>query len=665
MSEFNWNDHPVVTPILSEEETSKLESFARGAEQGVTFGFGDELNARLESLITGKPYEQARDESRAAFKKSEEDNPLTTLAGNIGGALVVPVPGAAGATTVARLAKIGAGGGALAGLGVSEADLTKGDIGGAAKDIVEGAGTGAAVGGALGIAGKALKGATNIWKDTKLAEEISDTFKFSKTDESFGTKSGLESKAKELKLGTEDYTGKITDIKKSINDQYELAKQTAIQRGETYSFDKFRNDIKSQLDAVPIKDESYVKGRQQIENIVDAIGQVEKKQISVPMTDIEKADEAMNALQGTVGKARVTSDEAIAKLAKKYATNEDGILDTKKEKILFDRFKEIYIKNYNPSFGVDIDPVTGEKFAKAQFTTPAGDLKVKAKPLGDTMRTETVETVGRPDITPELAGSLINKGEDVFSAYKQGGNTPNSSIAEIGLNLKKFGKEQSQDAVQGDIAREMRNQFGDITSKLGLNFEGKSLDDVKTAKEQFNKTLYNTLLGGAKGEETGFATLSFNEANDIVKDMADKGYIKGIDISKTAEKLKDLSKQIILMRKMRTEGTLGTTMQTHLTSPWSATGKALQLASGIGKVSGKMERSAAGKAKGVVADVMRYATLNPEAMEQLAIKLEGQKSPYANVIRGLANQPEQKRKAVIFSLMQQPGFRIAVGADEE
>ena len=76
---------------LSESESSEpgmFESFLRGGEQGLTFGFGDEINAALESLSTGKSYEQAVQESREKFKQAEEANPWTTAGGNLAGALI-------------------------------------------------------------------------------------------------------------------------------------------------------------------------------------------------------------------------------------------------------------------------------------------------------------------------------------------------------------------------------------------------------------------------------------------------------------------------------------------------------------------------------------------------------------------------------------------------
>ncbi|MFN9914626.1 MAG: hypothetical protein ACK53L_18710, partial [Pirellulaceae bacterium] len=49
------------------EDISKTESFLRGAAQGASFGFADELTAKTESLLSDKEYEQALAESREAY----------------------------------------------------------------------------------------------------------------------------------------------------------------------------------------------------------------------------------------------------------------------------------------------------------------------------------------------------------------------------------------------------------------------------------------------------------------------------------------------------------------------------------------------------------------------------------------------------------------------
>ena len=154
--------------IISDEEMTKMEadapseidSAARGALQGATMGFADEISGATEALWNvakgdprtfGELYRTYRDESRKNFKTAEEANPKSYMAGNVGGAIATAaIPGMGGAS-IGKLALQGA----AQGLGSSEADLTEGEVGQALKDTAVGAGTGAAIGGA----GKVLSAA--------------------------------------------------------------------------------------------------------------------------------------------------------------------------------------------------------------------------------------------------------------------------------------------------------------------------------------------------------------------------------------------------------------------------------------------------------------------------------------------------------------------------
>ena len=138
---------PPATP-----EISKTESAIRGGAQGLSMGFADEATARLESILKNKPYEEALQESRSAYKQAQEANPITYTGSEIvGGIAPTFIPGIGQAVTGAKLGKlatIGAGTGALSGLGYSEGK----DIGEVARDV----GIGGALGGALPVIGSKL-----------------------------------------------------------------------------------------------------------------------------------------------------------------------------------------------------------------------------------------------------------------------------------------------------------------------------------------------------------------------------------------------------------------------------------------------------------------------------------------------------------------------------
>lgn len=149
---------------------SKTESFLRGAGQGASLGFADELTGALESLVSDKTYKQARDESRANYKAAEEENPMTYLGGNIGGGLLTPIPGIGAAKGVGQVALKAAQLGAVGGLGASEKDITDPAI---LEEMAKGAAIGGTLGGGAAAIGKGVKalGGTTIGKAFQQGKE--------------------------------------------------------------------------------------------------------------------------------------------------------------------------------------------------------------------------------------------------------------------------------------------------------------------------------------------------------------------------------------------------------------------------------------------------------------------------------------------------------------
>ena len=157
------NEQPTPTSP-SDKKRTPLQSGLIGMAQGATFGFGDEAVARLESIRSGRPYEEVLQESRAMFRGASEQNPVSYIGGEIAGgiapALVTPVTAPRGlaqaAVPLARSVGLGAGTGALSGLGYSDGE-TAGEI---ARDV----GIGGALGGALPVVGRGIAKATQSLK---------------------------------------------------------------------------------------------------------------------------------------------------------------------------------------------------------------------------------------------------------------------------------------------------------------------------------------------------------------------------------------------------------------------------------------------------------------------------------------------------------------------
>jgi hypothetical protein len=157
---------------------SVLESVVRGAKQGGSMGFGDEITAGLEAAFTPKTYEQARDEERRADKAAQASHPIAYGAGEVGGGVataLIPGGGLLGAakgaglgTRIAVNAARGAGAGIVSGFGNTE----KTDIPGMVQDAAKSGLVGAVTGGVLGTAGEELVRGAPKRVDERLIQTI-------------------------------------------------------------------------------------------------------------------------------------------------------------------------------------------------------------------------------------------------------------------------------------------------------------------------------------------------------------------------------------------------------------------------------------------------------------------------------------------------------------
>ena len=187
-------------------DVSPIESGVMGAAKGASFGFAPAIAGGLEaagSMIgvrglggkfsdtrlesdeedkqsLGDIYRGARDAKKNDYKEAHEANPAIFTTGEIGGAVATSfAPGMGflnagkGASAAAVIGK-GALQGGIYGLGDSDADLTKGEFGDAARDVAKGA----ALGGAgAGVIHGGMKGAGYVGEkiaNTKTWQAIED-----------------------------------------------------------------------------------------------------------------------------------------------------------------------------------------------------------------------------------------------------------------------------------------------------------------------------------------------------------------------------------------------------------------------------------------------------------------------------------------------------------
>lgn len=154
-------------------DVSKFESALRGGAQGLSLGSADEGSAAIRAVKDyllnkfeqgesgyGDIYRRLRDESREKDRLAREANPKTFMGSQVAGAILPAAAatiGTKGAALPAVAGRLGAMG-VAEGLGHSEADLTKGEIGQGAQD--------AALGGLVGLATPVVaKGAGTVAKN--------------------------------------------------------------------------------------------------------------------------------------------------------------------------------------------------------------------------------------------------------------------------------------------------------------------------------------------------------------------------------------------------------------------------------------------------------------------------------------------------------------------
>ena len=216
LNEYVSNLKPSSQPTPStpsDKQRSPLQSAMIGASRGATFGLADEAIARLESIRSGRPYEDVLQEARGMYKSASEQNPTSYLAGEIGAGVAAPIGQAATGAKLGRLAIAGAGTGALSGLGYSEGE-TAGEV---ARDV----GIGGLLGGSLPVLGRGI--AKGVQSLKPIADEAVKTSLTGFTGKTRAFLDQIEKNPTQVKRIEEKFAGDIQqeilpEINAKIND---------------------------------------------------------------------------------------------------------------------------------------------------------------------------------------------------------------------------------------------------------------------------------------------------------------------------------------------------------------------------------------------------------------------------------------------------------------
>ena len=514
-----------------ELSVSAGEALARGAAQGVTFGFGEELSAGVGALLPTatdveldrnllERYRAIRDQLRKENIEAQEQRPGTFLAGEVAGAIPTSL-GAVGATrgiirTADMLRKLGAGKkltsvgkyaipaaieGGIYGAGVSEAELTEtspikslGEIGELAKDIALPATVGAVAGPALPAAAKAAKKGLDITK-AGIEEAAKVGKSFAEDKPFFGAlRAGLRGKAIYSRPKVEQLLKEPTEklayeLAKEVSDLGERVSKPAAQKIE----DAYRKTLEEAGKNLRLKGEEFSTF---IKNKLDEHGKIiertlkeaEEAGTTVDISDILKTTKKNIedlVLTDQVSKAR----------AKELTNlfNQNLFDEIKTERKLTEMFRLTPKKELTPI--LSREEIIGKEMTPDQ-------LKEVAKYAG-----KRSEVISKPKVAKEIVTEL--PGEKQLEKVVTEELITREPIKEVPIK----------------IARAIKNTLGDVSSPRQQQLEGELKVVAGQAYSEIKKSLDNIFANRSD-------YMAANQGYSAVKDLLEMAGEKKIDIDR-------------------------------------------------------------------------------------------------------------------------------------
>lgn len=731
--------------LAATEQPSQLEAAGRGAIQGATLGFGEEIGAAirtpiellmekvkglvgseaplkvketlagdtsdLSSLYEGKSpeavdqmlqdqgftgavegqsakekYQELRGRVREANTAAREANPGTYLAGELAGGIA---PGflSGGAATVASTAKTGLGKaalkgagygaaqGAVAGLGYSDADLTEGDVSGAALDTLIGAGTGVIVGGALPVAGKALK---STYEGTKkgagwLGERIpfADSMK---TAGKFGFQ-GKDLNVKELDKELNRLSKEVFDNIKADKEVNNLKKGMKLLDEKGYTINS-KQSIQEAIDDMKI---IYQKSNLKNEDIAilkkleDLVREDSRQALKMAEKAKKNAIKKQIESQSKIQQAIIKGEKEMAKVEAR--TGDELKMLTDKEMLM--EGMEIPLDTKN---GV-IAGATG-KFKKPDSVLPSGEV-VPGKTYNKTSLSDATEyqpeimqlegTGGRPiNITKDLGSGKVSAivGDIEESLYK---NKDGISFEEN----KKFIDELEMVISGGDfkdpiiqraaaLKKQLTNLADDVIDSSGdtsLIAKRKRHSDIFSAEEllktkdrlspkmDINDMLVESKISSKLGFEQGHS--GRNEVAKIKELLGDK--IITPEAAKQYELLQKVAKLV------NTEGKDNASLTGLLRSSTTT------MANALGQVAGKVSKVTSKVTNPIMKAKDMLNKMSNDKIVQTAQKLSATgnkgKQHIASQLEKYATSEGAAKSQALWAMSQSPAIRSLVGRE--
>lgn len=664
-----WDDEQ---PLEDPQEIGKLETLIRSLGQGATYGFADEALAKIQSL-GNKTYEQAIEEQRAKFKASEEANPTTAMIGELLGGLAVPIPGTGvkAAAKIASLplkaaikesAKTGAKIGSAYAAGKSETDLTEDPLT-LVKEIGIGSGTGALLGAGLPAASKlatstkigagagavvggltagpigAVAGAGLGAPVGKLGGMLTD----------YAATSPVIQRAIDVYKGSlagKKFAGELENINKKILDFSNKAANAIYTKKDRQGAKLGKELTKLEETGIEFNIKNDLNDALNLAKQLPEANDLERNAKKILIETLE------NKLKGRVVSERIPIEKAVPGSAGALAEKEalERATAEVEGKVLADNIQSEILPTEIPglSAGVVTKPLLEEG-------VESGRKIISKMPIRE----------GLPDT--EIQEKVVRKITDPETLYKPTGlKSFISSLKELTyLGDSPLKTDQGKKVVL-DLIHKLDNKLTKASPAYGREKEIFS-DYVALAENIVGKDLSDELKKSEiPGIIEGISAIIRRYGTDVEKKVAiDKIFNEGFINPKTGNKVEALNKTSPKMAQYLQKNIAELAKDFDLTS---AINNSLQNTSSVARTLASLEgfvlRGAelAGKAsKHVRVGKARLVDSSTESLSQLADQVASKggttAKTYSNTLREIASKPENKRKALLFGLMQRPDFR--------
>jgi hypothetical protein len=486
-----------------EEEKSFLQSaketgtgLLRGAEQGATLGFADELGTMIENyrlkkelermgldqdtLNTKAQSELAKQEkanlegTRQEYRAAQEAAPIAYGTGQLGGAVATGMATAplAGAGSLARLSALGATEGAVTGYGTSEAETLEGAL----PEIATGAAFGAlAPGAAKALAPVGRMALAPVKAVGRTAKKVlsdlgeAEVFKDVKRGFEYGTKKGQtlfsEQPAREageqLEKTLGDTLGVVSGAKKTALETTEKAQQEILERTKAAEAEMLAASQKAQ--------EKVAKDLAAAE----AAEQANKKLVQEQKIAFEKGK------QSTVSSLNKKVDQSARTLADKYA-NLYNSLGTSRKAVVAGLEQQ----------GVKVDTLPFEE----QLTKMFGNLTTDERGLTTFSNMRNINAIDTQKISSIL--------DDV---RKFQGEIPYSKVEELKDLLQKYA--YGRGGLTDESKRSMKALYDSMNKSIDASLKAQGLEESAKRLNEINKG-FRTLY---KAQDIGLEKLAPDE----------------------------------------------------------------------------------------------------------------------------------------------------------